>query len=70
MRIKTRSGSYTTIPANSVVAQEKRTTKSETYYVLYLRDGRKVSAAQPVEGVKCTKSNKFKVGGDREQGDG
>ena len=52
MRIKTRAGQYVSIKHGSVTKQEKYTTKSETYYVIQLVDGRTMSITTPVVGVK------------------
>ena len=52
MRVKTRAGQYTVIQHGSVVKQEKFTSKTETYYVVHLRDGRMLSVSTPVPGVK------------------
>lgn len=54
MRVKTRSGFYTNLPNDSVISQEKHITRHETFYVLNLRDGRKVSTSEPVNDVLCT----------------
>ncbi len=53
MRIKTRSGFYTSIPNDSIISQEKRITRHEIYYVLYLHDGRTLSVSEPVDGLAC-----------------
>ena len=52
MRVRTRAGQYTVIQHGSILKQEKFTTKMETYYLVYLRDGRMLSISTPIPGVK------------------
>ncbi len=60
MRIKTRSGFYTSVKDGTVVKQEQLITRHETYYVLYLINGQQLSTAEPVDGVKIEVIDKRK----------
>jgi hypothetical protein len=52
MRVMTKAGQYINLSDSLVVHQEKMVTKTETYYVVHLSDGRKLSITTPVPRIK------------------
>lgn len=51
MRVKTRAGAFIIVKEESVIDQEMRVNRNETYYVLSLADGRKVHLAQAADKI-------------------